>query len=126
MTYQESIISLATKLTTVPKVQGERIELNEEEMDILMGRNYNKGVTVNKSLAMFLSGFVCGVILALFGAGLWAYIAVGSLPIIGGLAQSIMRKKINKVIDISPNGSKPVEPKIKFGKDIHSKHNRGD
>jgi len=72
---------------------------------------------------MFLGGFVCGVILALFGAGIWAYIAVGSIPLIGGLAQSIVRKKLTP--DFSGNG-KPVEPKIKFGKDIHSKFNRGD
>ena len=79
---------------------------------------------MNKCLAMFLSGFLCGVILALFGAGIWAYIAVGSIPIVGGLAQSIVRIKLTP--DFSGNG-KPVEPKIRFGKDIHSKyHKQGD
>ena len=79
---------------------------------------------MSKCIWMFVSGFVCGVILALFGAGLWAYIAVGAIPIVGGLAQSIMRKKLTP--DFTHNGAKPTEPKIKFGKDIHSKHNRGD
>lgn len=77
---------------------------------------------MNKYLAMFLSGFVCGCILSLFGAGIWAYIAVGSIPIVGGFAQSIMRKKVSSAVGL--NGSKPTEPKIHFPRDIHSKHHK--
>ena len=74
-------------------------------------------------LVMFLGGFAVGAILGFLGAEVWTYVAVGGIPLIGGLIQAAMRRKINKVIDISPNGSKPTEPKIRFPKDIHNKHN---
>jgi hypothetical protein len=71
----------------------------------------------------FLVGVLVGAVIGVLGASYWAYLAAASVPIVGGLIAAQIRKKVTP--DFSGNG-KPVEPKFRFGKDIHSKHNRGD
>ena len=69
-------------------------------------------------------GLLIGVIIGFCLSLSYTYYAVGSIALIGGLLQGVMRKKAKAVVDFNSNGSKP--PKISYPKDIHSKHNRGD
>ena len=73
----------------------------------------------------FISGIFLGAAITAAILGHWVWVSVGALPLIGGMLQRAMKRKAKETVDFSGNG-KPVEPKIRFGKDIHSKHNRGD
>lgn len=49
--------------------------------------------------------FSSGVIVGTAISSVWVYYAVGGICLIGGAIQAQMRKRVKKVIDISPNGT---------------------
>jgi len=63
-------------------------------------------------MSRFYWGALCGLFLgvAITAAllGHWVWVSLGAVPFLGGILQGIMKRKINKALDISP--TKPHAP----------------